>query len=133
MNLVDASVAIKWLIDEQGSEDAAELANTVPLVAPDLMRAEVGNALITKMRRGEINSDEVQTAYNTLGYFVARWIAIPSIADRALTIACTLRHPIYDCYYLAAAEAEAMNLITADLRLIAAVRGTNYARWVTPL
>lgn len=133
MKLVDASVAMKWLVDEDGSEAAAELANTVPLVAPELLRAEVGNALVTKLRRGDINGEEVMSAFNAVGYFVARWIAMPTLADRALAIASNLRHPIYDCYYLAAAESEALELVTADQRLIAAVRDTEHARWVVPL
>lgn len=35
-----------------------------------------------------------------------------------------LRHPVYDCLYLALAAALDASLVTADRRLVAAVRGT---------
>jgi predicted nucleic acid-binding protein len=41
----DASVVVKWLIDEQGSEAArGVLASGRRLLAPELVIAEVGNA-----------------------------------------------------------------------------------------
>jgi predicted nucleic acid-binding protein len=39
---------------------------------------------------------------------------------RALEIALNLKHPIYDCFYLALAEREGAALISADRKLIAA-------------
>ena len=46
---------------------------------------------------------------------------VPSEAlhTRALELAIDLRHPIYDCFYLALAEREAAALVTADTRLLA--------------
>jgi predicted nucleic acid-binding protein len=41
---------------------------------------------------------------------------------RAFTLAFDLKHPIYDCFYLALAERERCPLITADSRLIAAAK-----------
>lgn len=133
MKLIDASIAFKWLVEEDGSEAAAALAAANVLTAPDLLKAEVGNALVMKLRRNEIAADGVVAGYNALGNFITRWIAMRQLADRALAIACALRHPIYDCYYLAAAEAESIELVTADQRLMAAVRDTDFARWVVPL
>jgi predicted nucleic acid-binding protein len=41
---------------------------------------------------------------------------------RALKIAIALKHPIYDCFYLALAERERAPLISADKKLIAAAK-----------
>jgi len=40
----------------------------------------------------------------------------------AVALATTLRHPAYDCIHLCLAEALAQPLVTADTRLVAAVR-----------
>lgn len=43
--IVDASVAIKWVVTEPGSDLAAGLLDGRPLHAPTLMRIEAANAL----------------------------------------------------------------------------------------
>jgi len=53
--VVDASVAIKWLLEESGTRPAVRLlAERRPLLAPDLMLIEAANALWKKVRRGEM-------------------------------------------------------------------------------
>jgi len=44
--VVDTSVAIKWIVDEEDS-DKAELFQAAEMVAPALIRIEVGNVLRT--------------------------------------------------------------------------------------
>jgi predicted nucleic acid-binding protein len=39
----------------------------------------------------------------------------------ALRIAISLQHPVYDCFYLALAQAEDCPLVTADQRFLRAV------------
>ena len=52
-NVVDASVAIKWVVGEPGTApEAGELA------APDLLVTECTNVLWRKQRQGEINARE---------------------------------------------------------------------------
>ena len=55
--VVDASVAVKWLVAEEGS-DAADrlLAGGDDLHAPRLMASEIANALWRKARTGEIRT-----------------------------------------------------------------------------
>ena len=53
--LVDASVTVKWLVEEKYSGAADRLLEGKhELFAPRLMAAEVGNALWRKVRMGEI-------------------------------------------------------------------------------
>jgi predicted nucleic acid-binding protein len=47
-----------------------------------------------------------------------------SLAGRALEIAAELRHPAYDCFYLALAQERRAQLVTADRRLISRLAGT---------
>ena len=50
--VVDASVALKWFVDEDGSDRAVALLDgDEPLIAPDLVVAEVCNAAWKSLRR----------------------------------------------------------------------------------
>jgi predicted nucleic acid-binding protein len=62
--VVDASVAVNWVIGEAGGDAAAPLAGT-HLSAPDILLAECGSALWAKARRGEIAEDEAVSALAT--------------------------------------------------------------------
>ena len=54
--VVDASVAVKWLVTEKFSDEAARLLKDgSTLVAPELVFAEAANALWALRRRGEIS------------------------------------------------------------------------------
>jgi len=116
--VVDASVAIKWFVREPLHEEALRLLdNSEELHAPDLIVAEVGNVAWKKARRGEIARNhalEIGAAIrqgSPLLYPVALFI------DRALEIAFALDHPVYDCLYVACAEALGSSLVTADDKL----------------
>jgi predicted nucleic acid-binding protein len=49
--VVNASVALKWVIEEDGSKAAGELLLEKPLAAPNLLMAECANVLWAKARR----------------------------------------------------------------------------------
>lgn len=118
MIVVDASVAVKWLLEEPGSDQALALAENQRLLAPTLLRAEVGSALWKKVGRGDIAADAATIAFGAIGAFIAEWVELDELDDTAFALALELRHPIYDCYYLALAQARATKLVTADRRLI---------------
>jgi predicted nucleic acid-binding protein len=134
--VVDASVAIKWLIDEPLSEHAARLLDSdVPLVAPELIYAEAANALWAIARRGQIDIADVHEALDVLA--VAP-LTVPSsmrqLMAAAARLANDLDHPVYDCLYLALALQEERPLITADRRFQGAVQRHPYlARHVVAL
>jgi predicted nucleic acid-binding protein len=50
--VIDASVALKWVIEEDGSDRAGALLLEEPLAAPDLLVVECANVLWAKARRG---------------------------------------------------------------------------------
>jgi predicted nucleic acid-binding protein len=49
---------------------------------------------------------------------------LAALARRALEMAASLDHPIYDCFYLALAEQLDAMLVTADDRLLCRLQGT---------
>jgi predicted nucleic acid-binding protein len=123
--VVDASVALKWLVPEDGSDAArALLAEADTLVAPELFAAECTNILWKKVRRGELQTDE---AVYALGMILsASGLALvpmsPALAEEALGLAITLDHSVYDCLYLALALSRGFVFVTADARFADKVR-----------
>jgi predicted nucleic acid-binding protein len=49
------------------------------------------------------------------------------LVERGIVIAGELDHAVYECFYLALAEARQIQLVTADARLLAKLRGTAWA------
>ena len=115
--VVDASVAIKWVIAEAGNERAIRLRQH-SLIAPDLLFAECANVLWRKVRRREISEDEADIAARTLEQADLVLVSAQGYAARAVGLAVALDHPAYDALYLAVAEAFGLRLVTADDRLI---------------
>lgn len=133
--VVDASVAIKWFVDEPDSDQATGLLQH-PLSAPDLLAPECANILWKKVIRRELQADEAATIALALeGAAISLHPTRPFLA-RATGIACDLKRAAYDCFYLALAQELGQPLVTADLRLVNAVRGERakrFAKLVVPL
>ena len=131
--VVDASVACKWLIEEEGSTAAAALlAVREALVAPDLIVAEVASVLWRKATAGAISPAHAASAVVELPGQFDELVPASALARRALTIALALGHPAYDCLYLALAEARGAHLVTADERLVARLHGTEWETLALP-
>lgn len=119
--VVDASVAVKWVIAEAGSDSAERLLDH-PLVAPDLLFAECANILWKKVRRGEVTDEEAEIAARTLEQADVTVVSARAYIVPATAIAIELDHPAYDGVYLAIAEELGLRLVTADDRLVRKAR-----------
>ena len=112
---VDASVVVKWFVPEPLFHEARlVLTYRHDLYAPELLLAEFANVIWKKARRGEIPDPRPHFAeLRELGNIVALH-RIAGLVDRAASISRELDHPVYDCLYLACAEATGSALVTAD-------------------
>ena len=121
--VVDASVAVKWVLPETGSDRAAAIRTADDdVLAPSLVHAEIGSAIWRAVLRGDVPAAEARRDLKVAVGHYRRIISLAELVDRALELATRLRHPIYDCFYVALAERERCALITADRRLIAAAK-----------
>jgi predicted nucleic acid-binding protein len=126
--VVDASVALKWYIEEEDSAAAlALLASGERLIAPDLLVAELCNGAWRLIRRGELRSEQLAIIASGVAAAFATLYGSARLAPRAAAIALELDHPVYDCFYLALSEAQDASLVSADRRLIAKVEGGSFA------
>ena len=130
--VVDASVAVKWVVAEDGSEVAARLLDSRLLVAPELILPECANILWKKATRGELAHDEAALAADLLARMEVELVGHRPSMPAALSLALDLGHPAYDCAYLALAIERDLPMVTADRRLVRAVeKDGRYTRHLT--
>ena len=115
--VVDASVAIKWVLKERESDTARRVAETAELLAPDLLWAELGNVLWRRERLGELSPEDARAMLLTLRRFPVETFSLFPLMPLSLEIAIAIRHSVDDCVYLALADREDCRLVTADERL----------------
>jgi predicted nucleic acid-binding protein len=122
----DASVAVKWFVDEVLHEEAVFMLDNLPTAqAPDFIVVEVANIAWKKHTRSEITEQQARDIVFDVRAYVP--VLHPSIelVEHALDISLTLDHPVYDCLYLACAETTDSILVTADDRLHRVVQQTD--------
>lgn len=118
--VLDASVAVKLVVEETGSDSAARLLEAgEDLIAPDLLLIEVGNVLWRKVRDSQLLEVHAARSLDDVPDFLERLYPSAPLVSDAWRIAFQLRHPIYDCVYLALAERADRAVVTADKELCA--------------
>ncbi|WP_370311707.1 type II toxin-antitoxin system VapC family toxin [Sagittula sp.] len=131
--VVDTSVAIKWIVDEEGS-NKAELLQGADMVAPALFRIEASNVLRTLAAKQILPNERAIDLFLFLQTAPVTIIDADELLERrSLDLALALDHPIYDCVYLALAERMDRRLITADRRFIKTLSGTEHVARVLAL
>lgn len=118
--VIDASVALKWVLDEVG-KDAADALLDEELIAPSLWLVEAANALWRRARRGELSDEQAKIRLATLFNAPVTNSPVEDDLPAAADLAAELGHPVYDCLYLALAIREGSFVITADSRFHAVV------------
>jgi predicted nucleic acid-binding protein len=127
MICVDASLATKWVLSEEGSELAEALyaANrTQGVIAPALMPAEVTNAIRRQVVRDMMEHSAAEAALAGFLRFRVQLAEDNQIHMEALRLAHGFDRPAaYDMHYVALAEIAGCDLWTADERLLNALGG----------
>ena len=124
MIVIDASVAIKCVLPEDGSEEAQALFAAEACLAPDLIFSECMNVLWKNAKRGTLTRAEAEAAGVLFGDIGLEILPSGPLSERALSLALSLDHPAYDCFYLALAEARGLELVTMDKALVRKVEAT---------
>jgi predicted nucleic acid-binding protein len=92
------------------------------LAAPDLILFEVHHAMWKRLRRERTTVEAVLAATTAIAAAFDKLELSARLADEAGRLSVNLRHPIYDCLYLALAAREGATLITDDQRQVVAAR-----------
>ena len=120
--VVDASVAVKWFVDEDGSDKARLIRDQfvtgrLGLIAPDLLRYEVASAL-RYHPIAEIDAASLTTAMDAIENY--QFLVKPSREawGRAIQLCYVARISPYDAIYLGVSHTLKLPLLTADEKLI---------------
>lgn len=125
--VIDSSVVIKWFVPEPYSQEAqyilkAYQAGTLMLLAPDLLYAEVGNIVWRKQRIQDITPDEAQTIIEEFQNLIFAKTSTADLLEDAYRIATAQQRTVYDAMYLALSVREQCQCVTADEKLVNAVK-----------
>lgn len=127
---IDTSAAIKLVLLEPGTADAwALIEGGGQLIAPDIIHAEMANALWANSFSKRIPPElaiELNLAWQPL---VDEIHESAALADHALKLSISLGHPIYDCLFLALAIRESAPVVTADAKFLRLLDGTAYRQF----
>ncbi len=117
--VLDSCVALKWVLPEPDSAKALKLRDEYrqqihELLAPDVFPVEAAHALARAERRKIIQppqgSQRLLDVLNTLPQLHSSLLILP----RAFAISSQMQIGVYDCLYVALAEREGCELVTAD-------------------
>ena len=135
--VVDASLAVKWLVEEDDSDKAHAIlqswvAQGIRRIAPYLMPFEVANALHRRVLHGELSVADSARMIARLLESSLELHQPPGLHVRALQLASQLNQSAaYDAHYLALAESVNCELWTADERFYrAASPEVEDLRWI---
>ncbi|GLK55442.1 putative nucleic acid-binding protein [Methylopila capsulata] len=125
--VVDASVVVKWYVDEVRSAEARRLlAGDDLLAAPAHVEAEVGQVLRRRVQSREISIAQALAAVELLQDTLVL-IPISGLMPAAIEMACGACVSVYDSLYVAAALAWGAPLATDDGKLIASIERSPFA------
>lgn len=126
--VVDASVAVKWMVREPGNDAARALFDLPdPLIAPDWLLIEAASTFWKKVKREELLALHAENHIGDLPEFFSQLHESRELVPDALKLSFRLRHPVYDCLYLALARRENCRLVTADAAFLAAMERGGFA------
>ena len=136
--VVDASVATKWFLPENGEalvSQALALLDSynreeVRFVVPDLFYVETASAIWKAVRTGRVPRVFGDQALVLLTQREFPTVPSLKLLDNAFQIATAHGRTVYDCLYVALAVQTNAQLITADERLANSLAASFPVKWL---
>jgi predicted nucleic acid-binding protein len=125
--VLDSSVAFKWVVVEALTDRARRLRDEYhqglhELIAPDVFPVEVAHSLTRAERQGRISPPEASVLLADVLLTCPQLYPYMPLLSHAVTISSQARIGVYDCLYVALAQREGCQFVTADDRLIRALQ-----------
>ncbi|MGZ6013019.1 MAG: type II toxin-antitoxin system VapC family toxin [Caulobacteraceae bacterium] len=132
LGVLDASVAVKCLLDEAGSEQARPaVAARADWIAPDLIFLEIASVALKSMRRGLIERAQAEAMVSRLARLLAETPSARSLAGAAFALAADHGFSAHDAAYLALAQSRGATVLTADAKLADRAKAAGLGHLVT--
>jgi predicted nucleic acid-binding protein len=121
--VLDSSVAVKWALTELDSDRALRLRDDAraavhELLSPDVFPVECGHALTRAERQLRISPPSGWIGWRMIMADCPHLHASLPLMPRAYALSSAMRVGIYDCLYVALAEQEGCEFVTADDKLV---------------
>src|SRR5450432_2480647 len=121
--VLDSNIGVKWILTDDLSKKARAFRDEFIQglhegLAPDVFLVEAAHALTRAQRQGRVTPTEVNSFMGDLLTTLPQPHPYPPLLARAIEISLQTRHGVYDCLYVALAEREGCELLTADTKLI---------------
>jgi predicted nucleic acid-binding protein len=105
--IVDTSVIVKWLVEEDGHTEALLLLNKgVRLACPDLALPEVANVLRRKVRAKDTTQSQAAESLARFPKYFDLIVPSAELLGAGFALAEKVDHSVYDCMFLALARRE---------------------------
>ncbi len=122
--VLDASVLVKMAVEEEGTKTALSLlemraTGEAELIAPDLIVLESANAFWKYYQRGLLPEEEVLQLLGLIQRLDLRLAPLLELIEEASALSLRLGTSVYDSIYVALAQHEDAQLVTADKKLCA--------------
>ncbi len=119
--VLDASVGLKWVLNEVDADAARRQRDDYrsqlhELIAPEIYPIECAHTLTKKERQGIVG--DARILWDELLLDSPTYFATLSLISRALDLSRQAHIAVYDCLYVALAEREHCEVLTADERLL---------------
>ena len=118
---------------EPGAQQATDLLNRDDLVAPSLLAVEVTSALARKVQAGEMSREQAREGLDLIFARIEFQQPTLELATATIALSLELKHSVYDCTYLALAEAIGGQLATHDDQLSGRIRRSGRGQLLLPL
>jgi predicted nucleic acid-binding protein len=136
--VVDASVAVKWFLPEEGETLVSQAValldayddDQARFVVPDLFYVETASAIWKAVRAGRVSRAFGDQSLVLLMQREFPTVPTLKLLDRAFQIAADYGRTVYDSLYVALAVHTCAQLITADERLANALAARFPVKWL---
>jgi predicted nucleic acid-binding protein len=129
--VIDASVAIKWLFLEKGSEQSEKLLEKFSFFfAPSLFLIEMDAVITKKVRKRKLDIKEVSHKIKQVRNLPYKIVQYENIFQLSCELATSLPLTLYDSTYIATAIEHHAVLYTADQRLANGLLNTTLNEYV---
>jgi predicted nucleic acid-binding protein len=127
--VVDASVALKWHLNDDDDDEAAQLlledltSGAVRAYAPEHLPWEAAHSLRNAARRGRMTFDQGRAALETFLEFPITYVPGERLLIASYDYAGWFGCSLYDAAYVAPADSLACPMVYADRRLQSSLAG----------
>lgn len=132
--VIDASVAVKWFIWEEGTEESNKLLEQLTIFyVPDLFLMEIDSIITKKVRRNELTVSDAHQKRRTFRQLPYMLISYKQLEEFAFRLATEFSITLYEAAYLATAVDYDATFYTADKHLVNVMSNTPFSNHICRL